>query len=79
VRGAGLGGHILKGNLASPFGLRDVYRPGWAGLASRPAAAAAVDVLVDLDWLRVEEIGTGPTGGRPTVRYHVNPKAGRLP
>jgi putative DNA primase/helicase len=71
-----LGEHIRKGDLASPFGLREVYRPGWAGLAGRAAAATAVGVLVDLDWLRAEEVGTGPAGGRPTARYHVNPKVG---
>ena len=76
VCGRRLGDRILKGDLASPFGLRDVYRPGWAGLPSRAAAAAAVAVLLDLDRLRVEAIGTGPSGGRPTARYHVNPKIG---
>ena len=71
-----LGEHVLAGDLTSPFSLRDVYRPGWSGLSTREAAAAAIGVLVDLDWLRVEEIRSGPAGGRPTASYHVNPKLG---
>ena len=69
-----LGERIRQGQLASPFGIRDVYRQGWAGLSTRAAAAAAVAVLVDLDWLRAEDVGAGPAGGRPTARYHINPK-----
>jgi putative DNA primase/helicase len=69
-----LGERILEGDLSSPFGVRDVYRHGWAGLSSRAAALAAVGVLADLDWLRAEAVGTGPAGGRPTARYRVNPK-----
>ena len=71
-----LGERIRPAHLPSPFGPRDVYRPGWSGLATRDAASAAVAVLVDLDWLRVEDVGAGTGGGRPTVRYHVNPRLG---
>jgi putative DNA primase/helicase len=71
-----LGEHILKGDLVSPFAVRDVYRPGWAGLSSREAANAAIAVLVDLDWLRADEVSTGPAGGQPGVRFHINPKFG---
>lgn len=69
-----LGDHILKGDLASPFGLRDIYRQGWSGLTTRPTAMAAVEVLSDLDWLRAEEVRGSVAGGRPTTRHHVNPK-----
>ena len=69
-----LGEHLRKGELGDAFQLRDVYRRGWSGLGSRPAAAAAVQVLLDLDWLRAEEIGRAGSGGRPTVRYLVNPR-----
>jgi putative DNA primase/helicase len=71
-----LGERIERGDLPSPFKIRDVYRPGWAGLSSPETAAAAVSVLVDLDWLQAEEIRSGPGGGRPSVRYHINPKLG---
>jgi putative DNA primase/helicase len=71
-----LGERLQNGDLGPSFALREVYRAGWAGLASREAAAAAVGVLVDLDWLRAEEVPAGPAGGRPTARYQVNPKLG---
>jgi hypothetical protein len=68
-----LGERIITGALNSPFSLRDVYRPNWSGLTTRDTAQEAVDVLVDLNWLRVEEIRP-PGRGRPTTHYHVNPK-----
>ena len=73
-----LGERLRQGQLASPFAVRDVYRHGWAGRSTRAAAMAAVAVLVDLDWLRAEEVAAGPAGGPPTARYHVNPKLGGL-
>jgi putative DNA primase/helicase len=75
-----LGEHLARGDLPSPFRVRDVYRPGWTGLSSPETAAAAVAVLVDLDWLQAEDTaGSSPGRGRPTVRYHINPKLGRRP
>jgi hypothetical protein len=65
-----LGARILKGNLPSPFKLRDVYRPCWAGLASKEAAQEAADVLRELHWLRSEDM---VTGGRPITVYYINP------
>lgn len=53
------------------FGLRDVYRPAWAGLSSREVALTAVGVLMDHDWLvAIKEA----TGGAPRTRYWVNPR-----
>ena len=69
-----LGQHIRKGDLASPFTLRDVYRPCWAGLDGAGAAEAAVEVLIDLDWLCPEVPTQGSQGGRPSPKYHINPK-----
>jgi putative DNA primase/helicase len=61
---------ITKGELRDGFALRDVYRKHWAGLSDRQAVTHAVDLLVDLGWLRevVEE-----TGGKPKVTYRINP------
>ena len=67
-----LGEHI--NDLPSPFRLRDVYRPCWAGLTTKEAAQEAVDTLADLGWLRVEQPKSGKSGGRPAALYHVNPK-----
>jgi uncharacterized protein DUF3987 len=67
-----LGAKILTGALASPFHLRDVYRPQWASLTTIDEAALAVEALIDAGWLAAEEV-RGPVG-RPTVCYHINPK-----
>lgn len=61
---------IEDGTLSSNFSLRDVYRPGWSGLTDRADAQAAVEVLIDHDWLASETIDTG---GRPQTVYGINP------
>jgi hypothetical protein len=62
---------LLAGELASGFTLRNIYMKGWHHLASREEAQEAVELLEDLDWIR----GTRErTGGRPTMRYDVNPR-----
>ncbi len=63
---------ITRGEIASRFTLRDVYRNGWSGLATVDAASAAVRVLADFDWLRAEQVDTA---GRPRTDYLVNPTA----
>ena len=63
--------HIRNGDLKDKFTLRDVYRPGWSGLAKLEVAEAGVDYLIALDWLRMEQV---QTGGRPLSVYHLNPK-----
>ena len=65
---------ILSGELPDEFALRDIYRKGWIGLGTRDAAARAVEVLCDLDWLAEVEQST-PT--RPRKRYQTNPKLPR--
>ena len=52
----------MAGDLKGRFLLRDVYRKGWSGLASKGEAARAIEVLVDSDWLRKTPDGV----------YHVN-------
>lgn len=65
---------IKAGELPDEFALRDVYRNGWIGLGTRDAAARAVELLVDLDWLVQVD---GPTAGRPRTRYLINPRVER--
>lgn len=62
---------IQTGSLNNPFALRDVYRPGWSRLTTAEQAQAAVNILVDHEWLRPE---TEQTKGRPRTSYAVNPK-----
>jgi putative DNA primase/helicase len=59
-----------KGDLASQFTARDVWRPGWTGL-DREAVADGLALLVDYDWLIATE---RQTGGRPVTMYEVNPR-----
>lgn len=63
---------ILQGDVEDGFKLRaGVYRKGWSGLASQEEAEAAVELLIELDWLREEKV---VTGGRSTKRYWINPR-----
>lgn len=67
-----LAARVRSGALESGFTLRDVYRRGWSGLGSKDDALAAVNLLMDLDWLRPQGQSTG---GAPKTVYHINPKA----
>jgi len=67
--------HINRGALNDGFTIRDVYRKNWSLLSVSKEATEAVEVLVDLGWLRVEQDkSVNGTDGRPTVRYHINPR-----
>lgn len=64
---------LRRGDLSSPFTLREVYRRGWANLPDADAARAAADVLESHHYIYGKPLETGSSGGRPTVEYHVNP------
>lgn len=66
---------ILDGSLADRFTVKDVYRPNWSGLSSSEEAQAAIELLVDLDWLEVEEIRTP---GRPRIEHRINPRVRQI-
>lgn len=67
--------HIRRGALKDGFTVRNVYRNNWSLLGTAKEAAEAVEVLVDLGWLRaVQEQRVNATDGRPTVRYCINPR-----
>jgi len=66
---------LIRGDIQSPFRVRDVYRgKHWARLATPAEAQAACSLLCDYDWLRAEEVRGE---GRPTVTYTMNPKAAK--
>ena len=56
------------------FVARDVYLKGWSGLDTPEAVRAAAEVLQDAGWVRSLAGESGPSGGRPSNRYVVNPK-----
>ena len=57
------------------FTARDIYTRGWSQLKDKAEVERGLDALVHAHWLamRPEE-----TGGRPIVRYYINPKTGNL-
>ena len=56
------------------FSCREVYLKGWGGLDSPQLVRMAVEVLQDAGWVRDVDRESGPSGGRPSTRYQVNPK-----
>jgi len=70
-----LSDHVRRGALKDGFTVREVYRHNWSMLSNAKEATEAVEVLVDLGWLRaVRDEKTNNTDGRPTVRYYINPR-----
>ena len=66
---------IRRGALNEGFTVRNVYRNNWSLLGTAKEAAEAVEVLVDLGWLRAEQDKrVNGSDGRPTVRYYINPR-----
>lgn len=60
---------IKKGDLPNTFTGRDIQRRGWARLQDRMQIRNALDLLVDYNWLDMEQ--RDETGGRPATTYHL--------
>jgi putative DNA primase/helicase len=73
VAAALLASRMVRGRLASPFTAREVYRNDWAGLTEPRVVGEALECLRELGWMRPEAV-IARDGGRPTVRYHINPR-----
>jgi hypothetical protein len=54
------------------MGLRELLV--FSFLASLSMVKGAIDILRDAGWVREQPIEPGPSGGRRTIRYQVNPK-----
>ncbi len=78
VAAALLASKIAGGQLVSPWTAREVYRHKWTGLTEPRVVQGALECLEELGWIRAEAV-RATSGGRPTVRFHVNPRrlAGR--
>jgi hypothetical protein len=63
---------IQNGEIADGFSLRDIYRNHWSMLGDKSAVEMATGLLVELDWLRQQQV---QTGGMPKLVFHINPKA----
>ena len=71
IAGQAVASRILTGDLHDGFSVRDIYRNGWVDLTSKDDAKAAVELLLDLDWIQEREM---PTRGRRKVEYDINPR-----
>jgi len=61
--------------LLSPFTCKTVYDKNWHGLTNKKEVAAACDILIEENWLRmVEDKSVSGKVGRPRQpEYHINP------
>ena len=66
-----LSDHIKRGDLGKEFSVAQVQQKGWSNLTDKDQVVEALELLVDLDWLRI--LHDRNTGGRPKTRYLVNP------
>lgn len=64
---------IKAGAVADGFKPADIYLKGWAHLATPENAHAAINMLCDLQHLRMSEKRPGSTGGRPSITFQINP------
>jgi hypothetical protein len=72
-----LGDKIRARKLADHFTTRDVYRHEWTSLTDPRDVARALDSLSELYWVRSEPTIPTSTGGRPILRYSINPRVWR--
>ena len=66
---------IKRQDLKDGFTARQIYSSGWSGLSDGATVKSALEVLVEAEWLREETSKRETTGGRPTIRFIVNPLA----
>ena len=62
------------------FTVRDVYQKGWSGLGDPEKVRRAINILVEMGWVRPDDnTTTGKSGGRPSERYEINPRIREQP
>lgn len=71
-----LGERIRQGKLPGEFSTRDVYLRGWSGLSTPDEVRAALRVLEDAGWVRPAI--PAEREGRPSERWHVNPRVAEV-
>ena len=70
---------IVDGSLRDGFTAHDVMQKRWTGFKHLIQVEKVCKVLEDHGWLRIANQPPSPTGGRPTTRYRINPKAKKRP
>jgi hypothetical protein len=68
----------LTGPTRTPLGnwftAREVFRKQWSGVNTYELINAALARLEETNWIRSVVVSPSESGGRPTVRYEINPK-----
>lgn len=69
------GGKLIDrdGVMMESFTAREVSQKHWTGLDNPEAVRKAANLLADYGYLDRETPPIGPTGGRPSTRYHLHP------
>jgi hypothetical protein len=65
---------ILRHRLGTEFTARQVVQQSWHSLKSTEVVLEACNALEKAGWLRSVREGPGPKGGRPSLRFQVNPR-----
>ena len=65
---------IIAGRLTNGFTVRDVMRKQWTRLTTTTDVERALAVLEEHGWVQSIESDTSAAGGRPTIRYTINPR-----
>ena len=67
--------HLRKDRLGPTFSARDIQRRNWSQIGQDgKRVEASLELLVEFGWLDVKEVPPGPSGGRRTYLYTINPK-----
>jgi len=79
IKASSIGQKLLKLNAEHDwrmkgFKAREVHRKNWKGLTDIESVENALELLVDNNWLVLEEIEPTVKGGRPSKQYWINPK-----
>ena len=69
-----LADRLKRGMLPNGFTARDVRLKGWKHLGTDEAIGGALGLLEAGAWVRPEANTGSDLGGRPTVRYRINPR-----
>ena len=64
---------ISAGTVTGEFTLRDARRRGWTGFDVERVAIEALEELEDLGWVNRTDVPPTAKGGRPTMKWTINP------
>ncbi len=64
---------INNGELKDGFTLRDIKRKRWSGLSDSVNNETALETLEQSGWVHAVQVAAGARGGRPTLKWEVNP------